>query len=312
MSVEFYQFCAVLFLAQGVALPVLAFVSGRAWLRQSSELEALSKEAPSAASTRSEQQVLEKLLARLPKLAPLQCQSCGASLRLGSDAATCSHCVTRRPLPEDYAALARLRPLCAPLIARANRHARLANALQHPLTRFFFRAMIPVEPGLFVVLVIGANLYPDTPVDRALQAIGEGPSLAVMLMSFLGFMIWMVVFIMLASLASELRKDLSALPALRPVAHARESASCAPCGGPIEYDGGALAALCDYCHVVSYRAHFAGQERAQARGKIDEADSLLFGAMRIIEDHTGTFFFTLSIMLVGSALLSVVCALARD
>jgi hypothetical protein len=297
-------------------LPLLLVLSGRAWWRQTSELEALSTKAEAAQAAgktwKSTQHGLDKLLAHLPKLAPLQCHACGAGLRLGLEDATCAHCSTRRPLPEDYAVLAKLRQLCAPLIARANGHVRLANLLQHPLTRLWLRSMILVEPALFTVVLIGATMQEKTRVDRALEAMGEGPAFVLMLMAFLGFIIWMVVFILWANLASEVRKDLPALPALRPVVRAREPAQCTPCGGPIQYEGGALAALCDYCHVLSYRARFAGQERATSQAKVQEADSLLFSAMQIIEEHTGTFFFTLSIMCLGSVLLALLCLFRAD
>jgi|GEM_PF-2097199 len=314
MSFKLYQLCALVFLGQGLALPIIALISGRAWWRQASELEALSKQAavPARASGKEREEDLPRLLAHLPKLAPLQCQSCGAGLRLGEHEAVCSHCSTRRALPEDYAALARLKPLCVRLIARANRHVRLANALQHTVTRTFFRAMIFVEPILLGVVLFGAKAFPESAVDRALEAAGEGLSMVVMMMAFLGFIIWMVVFVMLSGLAGDVREHLAALPVLRPTTRARETAQCAPCGAPIAYESGALAALCDYCHVVSYRARFAGQERAASQAQVEEADATLFGAMRIIEEHTSTFFFTLSIMMFASLVLCVICVLGGD
>lgn len=309
MSLELYELCAGIFLAQALALPILALVSGIAWWRQAAALEPLERRAGSIAKRRGKAGI-EDMLARLPKLAPLECPGCGATTRITNDGAVCTHCATKSALPADYVALAALRPLVARLVARANRQARLANALAHPATRFVLYALVFAEPALFVLTLAGSNHYSDTPLDRAFEALGESLGAAIMLLAMLGFVIWMVVFLMLGALGGSIRRGVPLLPALRPVTGARDTAKCAPCGGPTEYDAGALAAVCDYCHTVSYRARFVGRERAASEARADEAGAALFGAMQILDEYTSTFFFTVTILLTGSALLCVAIALS--
>ena len=307
----FYDLCAVVFLLQGVSIPVLLAVLYLQWRRQSRQLEDLRKESEAEGRKVSKSDALfEALLRRLPKLRPLKCANCGGGALLRARAAFCPYCGTEGELPEDYAEAVSLKARTAGLLRSAVRHWRVANVLTHPFVRWGFFVMIFAEPlVLFPVVLIGSNLYPDAWVDRVFGALGETVGFLVMLAAFLGFIVWMIVFIMLANLSKTLRASLPVVPVLGGRARGREAASCQACGGGIEYDAGGFACLCGYCNVENFRVRFARRERAHAEEELTLTKAALFGAVDIIEDYVGSAFFLLAILAVACVLLSLFYAL---
>ena len=311
MFVYLYQVCAVIFLLQGVSTPFLLAALGVFWRRQNRRLEILEAEAGRARRGRVvSAEAFERILERLPKLKPLKCPKCGGGVLLRRDATLCAYCGTRGELPEDYAEAVALKSQAAGLFRSAVRHWRVANVLTHPLVRWVFVLLIFAEPlVLFPVVLVGSNLYPNAWVDRAFGALGETAGFLVMLSAFLGFVVWMVVFIFLAGLSKNLRANLPAVPVFEPEARGREGASCQTCGGAVEYGAGDFACLCSYCNVENFRVRFARSERARAGEQAAQTKSVLFDAMRIIDDYVGTTFFTLAILVVACVLLTLFYAL---
>jgi hypothetical protein len=162
---------------------------------------------------------------------------------------------------------------------------------------------------LFPVVLIGSNLYPEAWVDRVFGALGETVGFLVMLSAFLGFIVWMIVFIMLANLSKTLRAKLPVVPVLGGRARGREASSCQACGGGVEYDAGDFACLCGYCNVENFRVRFARRERAHAEEELTLTKAALFGAVEIIEDYVGSAFFLLAILASACVLLSLFYAL---
>jgi hypothetical protein len=310
MFAYFYQLCAVVFLLQGVSTPVLLLVLYLRWRKQSRQLEDLRAEleADDGKGVKSDK-LFEALLRRLPKLRPLKCVNCGGAVLLGEGATRCPYCETVGDLPENYAEAVSLKARAADLLKSAVRHWRVANVLTHPVVRRVFFFMIFAEPlVLFPVVLIGSNLYPDTWVDRAFGALGETTGFLVMLSAFLGFVVWMIVFIMLTNLSKTLRAKLPVRPVFKRRALGRETASCQSCGGGVEYDAGDFACLCGYCNVENFRVQFARHARAHAEKELALTKSALFGAMEIIEDYVGSAFFLLAILSAACVLLALIAA----
>jgi hypothetical protein len=105
-----------------------------------------------------------------------------------------------------------------------------------------------------------------------------------------------------------LRKSLPVVPVFEGKLRGGETANCEACGGAIEYDRGDFACICSYCNVENFRVRFARRERAQAEKQKTQTKSVLFGAMEILDDFVGTFFFVSLILVGGSILLGVIYA----
>lgn len=307
MFFYFYQICLAVFLIQGISIPFLVIAAGLAWSKQSTSLAELERGVSAADRKDKRNGAIESLIERLPNLQPLNCTACGAAVLLHPNETICPHCGTCGPLPGEYVAAVDLKSQLKGLVKSAVRYWRAANFFTHPLAARAFFLLIFVEPLIvFPAVVIGSGLYSDTLFDRALISLGETAAFLIMLSAFLGFVIWMVVFILLHMLSRSLRRKLPLRPALETqTVSTTESGNCRACGGGIEYDGADFACLCDYCNVENFRVKFAGRERARAQTQHTSVNRVLFGAMEIVEDFTGTFFFVLTILAVGSVLLSI-------
>ncbi len=308
---QIYEIALALFLLQGVLIPVLLLASGLAWFRQMARLSVVEKAL--VRDRKKHGKTLESMLGSIRRLQPLNCVSCGSAVALEARSARCVSCRAVCELPEDYRVTSALRRTLARLSAAAARHWRIARVLTSTPARWFFRLMIPGEPALFVVVLIGAATYRDTYIDRAFEYVGESWAFALMLMAFGGFILWMIVFIFLAGLAKDLRRGLTAFPDVRRAElGAPEYATCSACGGGITIAAGSFAGLCGYCAVANFRADYARRERALSEEQQVLTRESLFGAMKIIEDFVGTFFVTMAILSLGFAILIVVAALQGD
>jgi hypothetical protein len=308
-----YLVCLSIFFLQGIALPFLVIGAGLLWWRHARELDRLEKGLAASRRKRgASAEDLPSVLAALPKLRPLTCDRCGGNVLLRAADTECAHCRTRGDLPEDYAAANALRRRLKRLLTRAIRHWRVANVLTHPLVGGAFFLLIFAEPlVLFPAVLVGSGAFPDTWMDRTLESLGATAGMFVAVPAFLGVIVWMVVFISLAALSKSLRRQLPVRPVLRGATRRREAASCQACGGGVEYDPDAFACLCGYCNVENFRVRFARRERTRSEARTAEAGFMLFGAMEIIDDFVGTFFFTALILVGASVVLVVIQAIAK-
>lgn len=305
-----FEACASLFLLQGALLVPFTILLGMIWYRQSARLEAVGAALDS--DRKRHDRTLRSLLTALPKLVPLNCPACGGAVSLGVAATECVSCHTRFPPPADYAATVSLRRRLHRLTRAAVFHWSLARVLTSGPMGGLFTLAIAAEPTIFLITLIGASTDRDSWLDRLLERLGEGPGAALALLGFGGFVIGIVAFIMLAGLARDLRTKLPVFP-VSVGARAAETAfaTCRSCGGGIQYDRRAFAALCGYCGIENYRADHGRQDHAEAAGERSRTRASLFGAMRIVEEFTGIFFFTMAIMVGAFLLLSILVAV-RD
>lgn len=307
-----YEIALAVFLAQGVLLIPLLVAAGFAWFGQTHRLAQLEK-VLGRDRTQSDR-TRASLLKALPKLQPLSCGACGGAVALDPAAAVCTACGTPAPLPADYAATFAVRRQLARLTAAALRHWWIARILVSTPARLFFLLMIFAEPAIFTIVLIGAATWGDTFFDRAFAAMGEEVGFAIMIMCFGGFILWMVVFLMLANLAKELRGKLAAFPVRTRASdsEATDYATCRSCGGGVHYAARAFACLCNYCGVENYRAEHTRSARAAAEDERVSARATLFGATEVIEEFTGTFFFAMAILTFGFGLLVLWSWLSGD
>lgn len=110
------------------------------------------------------------------------------------------------------------------------------------------------------------------------------------------------IFFLFTNLSKTLRKKLPMVPVFEGPVGGSETAGCQACGGVIEYDRGDFACMCSYCNVENFRVQFARRERVVGERQKAQTTSVFFGAMEILEDFVGMFFF-LSIFLVGCPIL---------
>jgi Zn finger protein HypA/HybF involved in hydrogenase expression len=311
MFAYFYHVCLVIFLLQGISTPFLLVISGVLWWKQSQQLESLKKELEISRREKIKpDKIFELVLSKLPKLRPLNCINCGAGVLLQETQTFCPHCRSRGNLPEDYVAAVSLKWQVKNLFKSAVRHWRVANVITYPLVGWIFFLLIFIEPlVLFPTVLIGSNVFPDTWIDSAFSALGETTTFLIMLFAFFGFIIWMIVFIFLTTLSKNLRKKLPVIPVFEGELRGSETASCQACGGGIEYGAGDFVCICSYCNVENFRVRFVGSERAQAEKQKTQTKSVLFGAMEILEDFAGTFFFVSTILVGASILLTLFYAI---
>ena len=303
-----YEAGLALFLLQGVSIPILLLVAGIAWFRQMSRLSVVQKAL--ARDRKRHGRTLESLLDRVPKLRPLNCANCGSPVALGPSSSTCTGCRSVSELPEDFRATIALRRTLSRLSTAAIRHWRVARLMTARPVRWLFVLMIFGEPLLLVLVLVGSNTYRDTYFDRAFESIGEDWALALMILAFAGFILWMIVFILLAGVSKGLRKGTAPLPDLRRnEIREPEFSTCQSCGGGIRFGPGSFACLCGYCAVANFRAEHARRERARSEEQKVLTRGSLFAAMEIIEDFTGTFFVTTAILSLGFAILILFAAI---
>ena len=308
---QIYEAGLALFLLQGVSIPILLLVAGIAWYRQNSRMSVVKKAL--ARDRKRHGRTLESMLDVVPKLRPLTCANCGSPIALGESSATCTGCRFVSELPEDFRATMALRRTLARLSTVAIRHWRVARIMTAAPVRWFFVLMIFGEPLLFVLVLVGASTYRDTFFDRAFETIGEGWALVLMIMAFAGFILWMIVFILLAGVSKGLRKGTAPLPDLRRTEiRDPEYSTCQSCGGGIRFGPRSFACLCGYCAVANFRAEHARRERASSEEQQMLTRGSLFAAMEIIEDFTGTFFVTTAIMSLAFAILILFSAIGAD
>ncbi len=305
---QVYEVALGIFLLQGLLIPVLLLVSGIVWSRQISRLTVMEKAI--ARDRKQRRKGLESLLASLPKLDPLHCDSCGSPVALEARSARCIGCASVSELPPDDRATRILRRALARISAAAIRDWRIARVLASRPVLWFLRVMVVAEPLLFLLVMIGAVTFGDTSVDRALDALPNEMANGLMTLAVCGFIIWMIVFIMLAALARDVRNKLPAFPDVRPgELGAAEYAACHACGGGIAFRPGAFASLCAYCAVATFRPAFARRERERSEEQQVLTRASLFGALEIIGDFTGFFFIVMAIMSLGFAILIGVAAI---
>ena len=308
---QVYEVGLAVFLLQGVLIPVLLFLAGTLWFRQMARLSGLEREL--TGERKQHRKTLASLLDLVPKLQPLNCGNCGSAVALEVDSATCTRCDSAAELPRDYVATVKLRRTMRQLTGAATRHWLLARVLTSAPVRWFFFLMIFGEPLIFMIVVIGSETYRDTFFDRALEGVGETWAFALMIMAFAGFILWMIVFIFLSNLSKELRRELPGFPNYRrrDIRHV-EFSTCGSCGGGIRFSARRFACLCNYCGVENFRAEHARRERAVSEEHQIMTKGTLFGAMEIVEDFTGTFFVTMSILSFAFLILIVISALGAD
>jgi hypothetical protein len=295
-----YETALLIFLFQGITLPFIValvyFICTRQWRR----LLAL-REQSRAGRVRA---AFAHSMTTLPSFRPLNCPECGAGMLLDANDVHCSHCQHREALPKDYLRAAVLKGHVQRLLKSALGAWRLARVLTSRVAIGALCVLLFVEPFVLLPIVLtGSGKYPHTIVDDWLAPFQSARLSNIRAgLSLMGGVAWWLGFAMLASLAMNMRKKLPVMPVFTKELHGRETGNCQSCGGGIEYDRGAFATICSYCHVENYRVQFAHSQRRTAEAAQSEAKFALFDALTIANEFLFTVWI-LGAMCLAAALL---------
>jgi Zn finger protein HypA/HybF involved in hydrogenase expression len=297
----FYKACVVISLLQGISLPFVIIVFRSLSRRHRQDRDELKKELSRVHGRSRKRSELSTLIQNdLPKLQPLNCDSCGAGVLLRETATLCPHCAAQGHLPDDYKAAVSLRAEVRNLVKSAVRHWRVANILTLSVVTWLFIALGVIEPLLAlmlpVIIRIESGVLPYTLADGLAASLGTPLDGIVSLFMISGTVIWTLMFFCLAVTGMDLRRKLPVAPVLEEKISSNEVLTCHTCGGSIEYDGDDFASICSYCNVENFRVQFTRLKRAEGENQKTQATFKLFGAMEIIENYVtliyaGTLIF---------------------
>ena len=219
-----------------------------------------------------------KVDAALPKLKPINCESCGAGVPLNEGEITCPNCGTVTSAPADYFDVAKVRNEINQKIRHAAAYIRRAAFLSSSWFRYAtLLSAIWLIVDIVAVLVLFNNgnlgVYQSYFASKAVFALGIF-SICFWIVSLLfGFAIW-GPGIKKAMPVVELKEDLG---------HA-ETARCMQCGGAIQYRPNDLATVCGYCGVETYRVNLAWKLRKLSNTADQKANFSLLDAKKSVED----------------------------
>lgn len=212
----------------------------------------------------------------VPKLAPLECESCGAGLPLQSGQTTCPGCGTPFTLPPDYVAVQNLRARSAETLKKAEQNWRRVQFVSSPVWRVL---LILIGAGWLFLTVcghigfIGRTLY-GYEAGWTFFYVSEKPNGLVML-SLLGALLVAAACWYYAAYLGRARKILPKLPRIGRSAGAAETANCTECGGAVHFAAGALSAGCGYCGTELFRPSVAREVRFIASREQQQATTTL-------------------------------------
>lgn len=285
----FYKTYVVVSLLQGISLPFVIVICRRLSRRQRQRRASLKRELKGVRASKTKAADISKLIHDLPKLQPLNCDSCGAEVLLEETETFCPHCQARNDLPEDYAVAVSLRADVKTLLKSAVRHWRVANILTLPLVTGLLISLGVIEPLLALMLPVmirsSSGTLPNTLADTLMASFGTPLDGIVYLFWICGIVIWTLMFFCLAVTSSDLRKKLPIVPVFEEKIRSSEIAACHSCGGAIEYDKDDFASICSYCNVENFRVQFTRLKRAESEEQKTQTKFALFGAMEIIENY---------------------------
>jgi DNA-directed RNA polymerase subunit RPC12/RpoP len=230
----------------------------------------------------------------LPRLNPLQCAKCAATVPLNAPNQECPSCGTHFPIPEDYKETIRLRHLATENLTRAIRMWWRARLWNSPPVALFFLLLGPVWlVGTYVGAAGSSGGLPGLMIASTLVG---------------GWTFGAGLFCYGIYLVSE-RLVVPPLPKARREAARDETSGCTQCGGAVLMPKGALAVACDYCGSDLFRPAFARAARGAAADEKHEAETMFVAAVTALyemRDVLVSGMFVATFLVVGTALVIVV------
>lgn len=216
------------------------------------------------------------------RLAPLQCQSCGAGLPLVKGQHTCPGCGTPFELPADYVATTALRERAATELQLAEKGwKRIRVVSAWPLR---LSLVVLGMAWLFLTLLghvhpIGRALYGYTHEEGWGGLYMSTKPHALIILSLLGGLVVAAAFWYFAAYLARARKLVPALPRIGKTSGEAETDNCPSCGGAVYFAPGQLSCGCGYCGTELFRPSVARAMRSVARSEQAATESSLQGAM---------------------------------
>ena len=205
---------------------------------------------------------------RLPHLAPIKCEKCGAGVPLVLDDMRCPHCSTPASVPEDYRDTAKARATAEAALRAAVVQWRRATVMTSAPVRWFFWSL-----GFAWLAVVTVGVFND--IGRALFA-GHPFLFLSGLLGAAGLPVFSLTY---AAYLRDVRTRLPVVPQLGTHAATSEVTGCPTCGGAIAYASGQLVAACGYCGSEVYRVELARRSRVAAQKDEAKASLSLYEAM---------------------------------
>ena len=232
--------------------------------------------------------------AAAPKIEPLHCPACGASVPLLDTAFDCPFCKAAIRPPEEYVRTFELRRKTIDELHRAERLWRASRITTAWPVVWLFRLLVLGWSGLVVVAAFGmADIWPRP---------------ALWLAGLLAC-VQILVGLALASGFRESRKDLPPLPDARFFHAPADNGTCPDCGAPVRFADDRMAATCGYCGADAYRAGIAFAARADAQAHKQQTRTSLREAVHDVRarrsELVGYFGFMAVAELFYGALLLV-------
>lgn len=234
----------------------------------------------------------------LPKLDPINCNSCGAGLPLVAGTMVCSRCGSQTAAPADYFDVAQKRGDINGKIRSAAAYIKKARWLTSGWVRY---GMLFLVLWLVAALVGIVMLFSKGDLDpyrsflssKLIFGAGSFSNCFWIVSLLLGFAVW----------GPRLKKVLPVIELPARIGQI-ENAQCLQCGGAIQYAADDLATVCRYCGVETYRAKLAWKMRNLTNQVDKKASFSLIEAKRSVEDAvwglTGTpRVFAFLLILVG-------------
>ena len=218
------------------------------------------------------------------KLKPLNCTSCAAALAFDGSMLRCSHCESTQPVPESYAEIFEHRSQGMRDIHEASQYLNKARILT---SNWLKAAIILVGLWLFlspIYLMIAASN------DHRYDALFKGLGNWIVLMAA-SQILWIIICFMTAASITKVKLTVPRLKDPK-LAAKPEFASCASCGGGIQFAGGDLATLCGFCGVETFRSQVSWSVAKKAKGQAQVARESLAKAQlaceRAVDDVIGS------------------------
>ncbi len=232
-------------------------------------------------------------------LVPLNCPNCGAGVAL-SDRMKCSACSTAFPVPREYAEIGKLRKSASIRLRRAEAYLGWAKIL----TSNTFVGAVSVLMAIIAIALIylffsgGRGSYVFYRLFFATNLFGFG---------ILAAVYWLFALLLMFPIRSP--RVRSMLPRVESSEDGESAtAACGGCGGTVAFENGAIAGVCGYCGIETYRARVAWK----TRDLLNEANrmatfSLTEAAEAYSETVSNIVYTPLAIMLV-LLLPAIICA----
>lgn len=230
----------------------------------------------------------------LPRLMPLKCELCGASVPLTALKEECTNCHTPVKIPKDYKETVALRAKAAEQLEAAEKTWKRVSAYSNPILIGFLFLL-----GIAWLIPALIGLFSDYTYWRPL------PFFVSAILSTITFP---VAFIGMANFLYTSQRSFPPLPKIGEEIGETENISCQTCGAMTVCKPNHLVAACGYCGTENFRAAIANTARLFAAEEEMGTATSLYDSVVALQERQQLAYKTIAT--VGTTLLTVIIASA--